>query len=191
MEDRHPSTVLEPTTDAERTYLIDMLIATRDSLRQSLAGLTEAQAHFRPAPDRWSIVECMEHIVLVDRGIVRSIQQAMGVPADASRRPTLQVSDVFVIKAVRSRGMATSAPAPFVPTGRYGDVQTALDLFEQQREATIEFVQTGKDDYRTHYFEHPFLGTLDVFQALLVVASHGERHRKQIDEVKADPGFPA
>lgn len=190
MEDRHPSAVTGPVTDAERTYAIDALMATRDSLRQSVAGLSAARQQYKPAPDRWSIAECMEHIVLVDRGIFKSIQLAMNVPADKAKRADIRVSDVFVIKAVRSRGTVAPAPPQFVPTGRYADVETALAQFEQQRAAAIEYVQTTTNDYRTHYFEHPFLGTLDTFQALLVLASHGERHRKQIEEVKADPGFP-
>jgi len=191
MEDRHPSTITGPVTDAERTYAIEMLLATRDSLRQSLAGLSLAQQQYKPNPDRWSIAECAEHIVLVDRGIFRSLQQGMSAPADAAKRATIKVSDVFVIKAVRSRGTQTTAPLPFVPTGRYATAEEALALFEQQRAAAIEYVETATDDFRTHYFEHPFLGTLDGFQAVLLLASHGERHRKQIEEIKADPGFPA
>lgn len=190
MEDHHPSTVTGPITDAERTDIIAMLIATRDSLRQSLAGLTTDQQQYRPALDRWSITECMEHIVLVDRGIFRSMQLGMNEPADPAKRANIRVSDVFVIKAVRSRGTVAPAPVVFVPTGRYPDVEAALALFEQQRAATIEYVKTTTADFRTHYFEHPFLGTLDAFQAVLVIASHGERHRKQIEEVKVSPGFP-
>lgn len=191
MEDRHPSTISGPVTEAERTYAIDMLIATRDSLRQSLNGLSAAQQQYKPAPDRWSIVECTEHIALVERGIFKSIQLAMSVPADPARRADVRLSDVYVIKAVRSRGTVAPAPAVFIPTGRYADLETALAAFEQQRAAAIEYVQTTTEDYRTHYFEHPFLGTLDAFQAVLLLASHGERHRKQIEEVKTDPGFPA
>ena len=190
MEDHHPATVSGPITDAEQTYLIDYLQTTRDSLRQSLAGLTHAQQQFRPAPGRWTIAECAEHIALVDYGLFRSLQQAMNVPDDPARRSAMQCSDVFVIKAVRSRTNAIAAPTPFVPTGRYADVAAALDAFEQQRADTIEYVQTAPGDYRTHYTEHPFLGTLDGFQTLLTIASHGERHRKQIEEIKATPGFP-
>ncbi|MEZ0485086.1 DinB family protein [Fibrella aquatica] len=191
MEDRHPSSITGPVTEAERTYALEALISTRDSLRESLKGLSPAQQHYKPAPDRWSVAECVEHIVLVDRGIFKSIQLAMTAPADEAKRATIQVSDVFVIRAVRGRGTAAPAPPQFVPTGRYADVETAMAVFEQQRADTIEYVETTTDDYRTHYFQHPFLGTLDAFQAVLALASHGERHRKQIEEIKADAGFPA
>lgn len=191
MEDRHPSTITGPVTEAERAYAIEMLLATRNSLRESLAGLSPVQQHYKSTPDRWSIAECVEHIVLVDRGIFKGLQLGMNVPADAGKRADIKVSDVFVVKAVRSRGTLVPAPAYFEPTGRYATPEVALAEFEQQRAATIDYLQIATDDFRTHYFEHPFLGTLDGFQAVLVLASHGERHRKQIEEVKADAGFPA
>jgi hypothetical protein len=35
----------------------------------------------------------------------------------------------------------------------------------------------------------PF-GTLDCYQLSLMMAAHTERHRKQMEEVKANPNFP-
>jgi hypothetical protein len=55
MEDRHPSTISGPITDAERSYAIDILMTTRDTLRTALAGLSLDQQQYKPAPDRWSI----------------------------------------------------------------------------------------------------------------------------------------
>ena len=77
MEDRHPSTITGPVSEAERTYAIEMLLATRDSLRQSVGGLSLARQHYKPAPDTWSIAECVEHIVVVDRGIFKGLQLGM------------------------------------------------------------------------------------------------------------------
>lgn len=191
MEERDPATTNGPITADERTYLIETLQTTRDALRQSLAGLTNAQQQFQPAPDRWSITQCIEHIFLVEKGIFRSIQHAMTIPADPSGRVGIKVSDLFVIKAVRSRNTTTSSPTPFIPTGRFGDVPSAMTAFEQLRDETLTFAETAPADLRLHYFQHPFLGTLDAYQALLTIASHGERHRKQIEEVKTTPGFPA
>lgn len=191
MEERDPATTNGPITPEERTYVIDTLLTTRDALRQALSGLSDDQQRYKTASDRWSITECMEHIYLVERGLFKAIQATMLTPADPDRRTAIKVSDLFVIKAVRSRGVAIPAPTPFVPTGRFTDVPSAVDAFEQQRAATLAFAETAPADMRLHFFEHPFLGTLDVYQTLLVIASHGERHRKQIESIKADAAFPA
>ena len=191
MDNLPPTPVTGPVTDAERAYAVDALQTTRISLQQALDGLSTAQLRYKPGPDRWSIAECAEHIVLVEGGIFRAVQISMDRPADPDRRAQINVSDVTVIKAVRSRNATMPAPDPFVPTGRFADLEATLRVFDQQRDAVIEYVRAIGADFRTHYFKHPVLGLLDAYQAILVIASHGERHRKQIKEVKADPGFPA
>jgi len=42
---------------------------------------------------------------------------------------------------------------------------------------------------RLHFQESP-IGVLDGFQWFLFLASHSERHLKQIEEVKSDPHYP-
>ena len=191
MENLQSAPVTGPVTDSERSYAVDFLNTTLVNLKQSLDGLSTEQLTYKPNADRWSIIECVEHIALVEKGIYKAILAGISVPADPARRATIRVSDVDVIKAVRSRSFTMSAPAPFVPTGRFGNASSALQAFEERRKDTIELVQTIKEDLRTHYFVHPALGTLDTYQAVLVMAAHVERHRKQIDEIKASAGFPS
>jgi hypothetical protein len=66
-----------------------------------------------------------------------------------------------------------------------------MAAFDQQRKLAIAYLETETTDFRTHYFVHFRLGTLDAYQAILLMVSHDERHRKQIEEIKADAGFPA
>jgi hypothetical protein len=40
-------------------------------------GLTEAQFNWRPAPDQWSIEECLAHMTIVGQWEVRAIEQAV------------------------------------------------------------------------------------------------------------------
>lgn len=190
MQNLPPTAVTGPVTEAERTYAIDTLQSTQALLHQAVSSLSPTQLTYRPGADRWSVAECVEHIVLVERGIFRAIQGSMTLPAEPEKRAEIRVSDVDVIKAVRSRTMPIVAPAPFVPTGRYGDTEATLQVFDQQRTAVIDYLQTLAGDLRTHYFAHMVLGTLDAYQAFLLIASHGERHRKQIEEVKTSSGFP-
>lgn len=180
-----------PVTDTERAYAVDLLRTTQTALHQAVAGLSDAQINHKPAPDRWSVAECAEHIVLVESSIFMRILAGMESPADPDRRAEIKVSDVDVIKAVRTRTVQIPAPDPFVPTGRFADLAVAMAAFDKQREAAIAYAETIADDLRTHYFTHFRLGTLDAYQSFLLLASHGERHRKQIEEVKAGEGFPA
>jgi hypothetical protein len=190
MQNLESNPVTGPVTELERSYAIEVLQSTQAALHQALEGLTEAQQTYKPAESRWSIAENVEHIVLVESGIFGAIQKGMTYPSNPEKRAELKYSDVDVIKAVRSRSVTLPAPDPFVPTGRFASVSEGLTAFDQQRAAAIGYMHNVTDDLRTHYFRHIALGWLDSYQAILLLASHGERHRKQIEEVKASPGFP-
>ena len=190
MENLQPAAVTGPVTDTERTYALDFLKSSQQNIHQSLSGLSDEQATYTPDTNRWTVAQCVEHIFLVEKGIFRAVMAGMNVATNPEKRSSIRVSDIDVIKSVRSRVVVAPSPAPFVPTGRFPDVDTALNAFDEQRAAAINFIQTNQDDLRTHYFEHFVLGTLDLYQAILLMSSHVERHRKQIEEVKASPGFP-
>ena len=190
MQNLPATPVTGPVTDAERTYALESLKITQENLHQSVSGLSVSQLTFKPGPDRWSIAECVEHIALIEQGILGAVQAGMNAPADADRRAQIRVSDVDVVRAVRSRTTTLAAPAPFVPTNRFGDTEAALRAFDEYRAATIAFVQTAPGDFRQHYFRHLALGLLDAYQAVLLMAAHVERHRKQIEAVKVSPDYP-
>ncbi len=184
MQNLPVSPVTGPVTVAEKTYVLELLRSTQTALHEAVANLSDAQAVYTPVAGRWSVLDCLEHIVLVEAGIFGRIQTGMDAATDPDRRAEIRVSDVDVIKAVRSRTFQIAAPTPFVPTDRFADIAGALAAFDAGRNKAIAWVETVTGDLRTHYFVHMVLGTLDAYQALLVIASHGERHRKQIEEVK-------
>jgi len=190
MENLPATPVTGPLTEAERDYIVTALQTTRILLHDAVDGLSAAQLTFKPGADRWSIAECVEHIVLVERGLFRAVQQGVRQEAEPEKRSEIKISDVDLVKATRGRTRLIAAPAPFVPTGKYGDTAATMALFDEVRAADTDFAQHADSDLRTHYVDHFILGRLDLYQALLLIVAHGERHRKQIDDVKAAPGYP-
>ncbi len=190
MENRPPTEPTGPFTNEERAYAINMLKTTQADLHQSLDGLSAHQLSYKPRAERWSVAACVEHIALVEDRIFKGVQVGMEAPADQGKRAEISVSDVDVIKAMRSRKNTRLAPAGTEPTGRFGDAAGALQAFDTLRDAVINFSQNTRQDLRAHYFDNKIFGTIDVFQALLMMANHSERHRKQIEEIKTDTEFP-
>jgi uncharacterized damage-inducible protein DinB len=190
MENRPPTEITGPFTSEDRSYAIDILKTTQSAIHQSLEGLSDHQLSYKPSAERWSITACVEHIALVESRLFKGVQLGMETPVNPEKRAEISVSDVDVIKAMRSRKNARLAPAGTEPTGRFGDATGALQAFDQLRDAIIDFSQNTQEDLRTHYFDNKIFGTIDIFQALLMIANHSERHRKQIEEIKADAGFP-
>uniref|UniRef100_UPI003B3A08E1 DinB family protein n=1 Tax=Spirosoma sp. TaxID=1899569 RepID=UPI003B3A08E1 len=44
------------------------------TVQQEFATLSDEQLRWKPAPDRWSIVECLQHLNLAERFYIRNIQ---------------------------------------------------------------------------------------------------------------------
>lgn len=191
LQDIFPADVTGPISDTELAYAIDLLESTKIALHEAVAGLLADQLTARPDPARWSVAECLEHIVLVEEGVFSRLQHTMEKPEEPEKRTEIQVSDLYLTKALRDRKTGISSPEPFVPTGRFGTTEATLAAFDEQRDRVIAYTQSTSGNWRTHFFKHLVFGTIDGFQTLLLIAGHGERHRKQIEEVKATPGFQA
>jgi hypothetical protein len=174
-------------TPADREKADQYLQQTRDGVVAAVKGLSEAQMKFKPAPDRWSVAEVLEHITLVEDGLFQmTAEKVMKSPAGAADRDTAK-ADAMVLAMVPDRSHKAQAPPQFVPTGRWTPAET-LDHFQKSRARTIAFLDSTPD-LRAHVSESP-LGPLDGYEWMLFMAAHSERHTKQILEVKADPNFP-
>ena len=46
-----------------------------------MAGLTEAQATIRPDPERWSVLDCVEHVTLVEERFLGWLEKAKKLDA--------------------------------------------------------------------------------------------------------------
>ncbi len=178
-------------TSQERDAALKSLQATHDAFLQSIAGLSEKQWRFKPAPDRWSVAEVSEHIAVSESSIFELVHgKIMAGPAMPEKRAEVKATDEQILKMVPDRSHKVQAPEFLKPTGRWANRAEVTKAFEDARATTMDYVKTTHDDLRDHFGPHPFLGPLDAYQWILLISAHSERHTKQIEEVKADPNFP-
>src|SRR5258708_30154198 len=67
--------------DSERSYLIEQLTKSKEKFLASIAGLSDAQWRYKPAPNVWSVAECSVHIILSEQFIFCLSQQLLKTPA--------------------------------------------------------------------------------------------------------------
>ena len=159
-------------------------------------GLSDAQWQFKPTPERWSIAEILEHIVIVRErvfeGRLAKLAEAPAAPPDRDFRSI----DRIVLEKIPDRSIKAMAPDFIHPTGQM-DPQEALQRLFQNCDRLGEFVRTP--GLRGHIMEAPPLklvtngayDTMDGYQWALTLASHDLRHVEQILEIKSDPAYPA
>ncbi len=176
-------------TAADREKAVKYLEQTRDGVLAATKGLSDAQLKFKPAPDRWSVAETLEHITLAEDFLFGNVtEKIMKAPAGPADRDTAKL-DAMILAGVPDRSQKRQAPGPLVPSGRWTPAE-ALAHFQQSRAKTIAWLQStqGLRDHASS--ENPFQQPMDAYDWLLFIAAHSERHTKQIAEVKADPNFP-
>jgi hypothetical protein len=178
----------QEVSQAEKDRALQYLETTKKGVLEATKGLSEAQWNFKPAPDRWSVAQVMEHIAAAEDFLrVLAKEKVMLAPAgDAGR--DVKKSDEAVLAMVPDRTNKVQAPEPLLPTNRFGAPEGSIKHFIESRATTEDFLKTTSG-LRDHVMESP-IGKLDAYEFVLLVAAHSERHTKQINEVKADPNFP-
>ena len=181
----------EPLTRGERDRAMSHLHATRKLFLDSIAGLTEAQWSFKPAPDRWSIAECAEHIaVSEDMLFLLVTAKILKSPPAAERKSGPSDKDELVLRSTADRSRKVETADFLRPKGRWPTREALVAQFKQSRDRTIAFVEATAEDLRAHSAPNPVYQSLDAYQYILLMAGHTERHVAQINEVKADPNYP-
>jgi uncharacterized damage-inducible protein DinB len=175
-------------TTADRERGTKYLAQTRDGIVAATKGLSEDQLKFKPAPDRWSVAETLEHIALAEDFLLQNVtDKIMKSPAGPADRDTAK-ADAMVLAMIPDRSHKAQAPPPLVPTRRWTPAET-LDHFLKSRAQTLAFLESTPD-LRQHVADSPLGQPLDAYEWLLFVAAHSDRHTKQILEVEAAPNFP-
>ena len=169
---------------------------TRNYVIGATQGLSEAQWNFKPAPDRWSIAEIVEHMVLTQEFFLGPVREQLAkAPAPSADRDYQQV-DRLVVSALPDRLATFQAPESLQPTGRWTPT-AAFDRLLKNYGRLSDYLESTPD-LRQHIVEAPPIkaiskgayDSMDGYQWVLAIAAHTERHTKQILEVKADPHFP-
>jgi hypothetical protein len=169
-----------------RAAILNELQATRAKFMDALQGITEAQAKFKPAPDRWSIEECAEHVAVVEKGMLARITDESSASERSERAERQSEIRQFTLNRVSKR----QAPERVVPTGRFPSLAKSLEAFSANRDVTIAFVRSCKDDLHARSIVHP-TGPMTCHEGLILLANHPLRHLEQIREIQATPGYPA
>lgn len=160
------------------------------NLAKAVDGLSKEQIAFKPAADKWSIGETLEHIVKTEPALLGWVQGIMSQPPNPEDRKDITVKDDDVLVMMTDRSHKASAPKELVPAGKYVEASTALTDLTRQRETIFQYLEgVSMEDLRNHVADSPG-GKIDGYQFMLYIPCHTMRHTLQILEIKQDPNFP-
>lgn len=168
----------------ERTFLVKTLNASLQKFENAIIGLSNEDLNFKATSKKWSVAECIEHVTLAERRFPQIVQEEMIKPSMPEYRKKIRIKDEKIRPKMLSRVWRARSPEIFKPIGQFASTEEALHTFRMQRQNTISYVQTTQDDLRHHFWRHPLTGTIDLYQTLLLMSAHLERHTEQIEDIK-------
>lgn len=181
----------EPTiSKKERKSAAAFLKDSEKNVMKALGNLSEEQLKYKPAPDQWSVQDCMMHIAASEKMLWGMVDQALKAAANPDKRAEIKWSDEQVMKNLEDRSTKVKTFAPLEPqnTG-FHTVDEAVASFRENRGKLIDYVKSTQADLRNHVSALP-VGSFDAYQMILFIGAHSNRHVLQMQEVMNNPGFP-
>ncbi len=174
---------MPPITELERERLVAHMQMTASWLEDEVTGLSAAQAAFRPSAASWTILEVLDHLVVVGPIYWNALQSARPVVEGRAGR----MNDIDVLWYGIDRTFRETALRSEEPSRTLKDVQSGLMAYRAQHAKLLEYVRTTKDDLRGRLVERQ---DCDGYQWALLISTHEQRHILQIRELKAQPNYP-
>lgn len=182
-------------SEAERREMIELLESSGRRFLELVEGVSDEQWSWKPAPDRWSVGECAEHILLSERSLFETALAALEQAPDPDwAEKTAGKAELLArVMPDRNPGGAGGAQAPQEVRPRHGlGRDEVVSRFRDSRREILAFVEGLDRPLKRHVIEHPFpiFGPLNAYDWLIYVPLHTVRHSKQIVEVQETPGYP-
>jgi hypothetical protein len=165
----------------EHTDVVKLLRESCGEIRAAAEGLTDVQAKHKPSPEKWSVLDCVEHLVIVEGRVMNRFED----PGTGTAPAANPHKEARIRESAANRGAAIQAPEAARPTGRYATLGEALAAFDAARERTISFAQNKGAELYSIAISHPVFGVLNGVEAMHLAAAHSRRHAEQMREARA------
>jgi hypothetical protein len=133
-----------------------------------------------PGEDRWSAGELVGHLITVERAILRNVDKVLQkLPRSLPFYKRFHIP----MAVVELRLIRRKSPIP-INDQTIGEKEAMLAELREVRERTLAFIEeTRGRDLSPYSMPHAFLGTLNIYGWLQMIASHEVRHTKQLQEI--------
>jgi DinB superfamily len=177
-----PAAAPPPITELERQRLVAHMQMTASWLEDEVSRVSAAQAAFRPSATSWTILEVLDHLVVVGPIYWQDLQDAKPVADRAGMMNDIDVLWYGIDRTFRETALKTEEPSRTLR-----DVQSGVTAYRTQHAKLLEYVRTTTDDLRSRLVERQ---NCDAYQWALLISTHEQRHVLQIREIKAHPKYP-
>jgi len=177
-----------------RQLLADVA-ATTDDAQQLRATLSDAQLAWKPEPGVWNVLECLQHLIIVDvlyfGQIDAALEQATRGDGSAPFRPSWFGRTFFGFVSPEGKRKIKTLRL-FKPPQALTDVTIVERFVEHQEELTNLLRRADGADLNGNKFSSPAsrLIRFSLGEGLTMLVMHQQRHLQQARRLTEHPDFP-
>jgi hypothetical protein len=162
---------------------LDRLERRRAALLARLGTLSAEQLVTRPSPERWHVLDILEHVIIIEEMILRGLATRPGpLPLTARLQGSLRLSALRLY--LRSGGEIKAPSRAILPRGNI-----ALSELRERWDRTRAGYRTAlgsfdRTDLVRPMMKHPIIGKLTPVQTLTFLDAHLAHHGRQIERLR-------
>ncbi|GMW01935.1 MAG: hypothetical protein AMXMBFR84_30710 [Candidatus Hydrogenedentota bacterium] len=145
-----------------------------------LAAAPDEAIFRKPGDSQWSAAEVVEHLILLEFGVLRILG---GTSLPPTRAHDAEVP--AILDALEDTTRTLHAPPPIAPTGRYQDREKLVTAFSGVRGKLRLWLPDHDVTLLYPDFRHALFGELTGYEWICFVIGHTRRHMQQMQRAMA------
>jgi len=175
--------------------VVSQFKAVTEEVEKSFGGLSAEQLNWKPAPESWSVGQCLDHLIKSNEEYYSELDAL----AAGTRKNTLWqnwsplsgIAGMFLVNTLKKDSQKVKTNQKMTPPS-----DIAADIVDKfaahQAEFTAKIRSTANADWRKTVLTSPFVKimTYRMDVGLQALIEHEKRHVRQAKRVMAIDGFP-
>ena len=168
-----------------------------EKVRSSFSNLTAEQLNWKPAPEKWSIGECLHHLIRTDRGYFPILEK---ITSNNYKMSFWQRASPFskmwggMFKKYLQENVTRKLKAPGKSQPSKSEIRTdIIDKYNQNLSKLLNYVDRCRNvELEKTIITSPMLSivTYNLHDVITFLIQHEHRHINQAMRVKESEGFP-
>ena len=167
----------------ELRQTFDHLEDKLERLLQELESMPPQTVNFKAGPDKWSVLEAVEHLVIAEEGMLEQLTTTGKADLDRQDR---SAKNFNIVINVMERDIPVDVPDDRLePHGEY-KLEDLLDRWKAVRRKTRTYIEGIDSDHASALvYRHPFAGPLNIFETFRFIDVHFDNHIRHLETIKA------
>ncbi|MGF9965045.1 DinB family protein [Bacillus rhizoplanae] len=159
--------------------LLRGMSSTRQMLLSEIEMLTDTEINTKPRRDKWSIMQVLHHLHLVEQSVTSAIVYAL----HKNERKVVPLQD---LQLTLDRTRKREAPQQMQPTETIMKKAQMIQLLQSSREKLLHVLHSivNEKELFEKSLKHPIFDELNLYQWVQFLDLHEQRHLTQLKEAK-------